>query len=72
METMPPSSLLTTRQAATYLNLSPRALEAWRLKGRGPRHVRISARAVRYRPADLEEWISDRLRDSTCDPKAGG
>lgn len=64
--------LLTTRQAASYLNFSPRALESWRLKGGGPRHVRISARAIRYRRADLDDWITDRLRDSTSDHAGRG
>lgn len=60
--------LLTEREAAAVLRLTPRALQAWRLQGRGPQFVRISARAVRYRPEDVEGWIDAQLRSSTSDP----
>lgn len=60
--------LLTEIEAADYLQLTPRALQAWRYKGRGPRYVKISARAVRYRLEDLNGWIESRLRSSTSDP----
>lgn len=60
--------LLTENQAADYLQLTPRALQAWRYKGFGPRFVKISARAVRYRQEDLECWVESRLRLSTSDP----
>lgn len=60
--------LLTETDAAELLQLTPRALQAWRYQGRGPRFVKISARAVRYRREDLEQWIRHRLRSSTSDP----
>ena len=64
------SRLLTTEQAASVLALSPRALEAWRLQGRGPRYVKLS-RAVRYRPEDLASWIESGLRQSTSERGSG-
>lgn len=60
--------LLTEAEAAAYLSLTKRALQAWRYQGRGPHFVKISARAVRYRLEDLQEWVGDRLRRSTSDP----
>lgn len=60
--------LLRENEAAELLALTPRALQAWRLQGRGPQFVKISARAVRYRPEDLEQWIDAQLRSSTSDP----
>ena len=60
--------LLTETEAAEYLSLTNRALQAWRCQGRGPRFVKISARAIRYRLSDLEAWVEDRLRRSTSDP----
>lgn len=51
--------LLTTAEAATYLSLSPRTLEAWRSQLVGPPHIKISGRAVRYRPEDLEQWVDE-------------
>jgi len=62
------SPLLTEVDAAEYLSLTRRALQAWRYQGRGPKYVKISARAVRYRPEDLESWVETRLRSSTSDP----
>ncbi len=63
----PTPPLLTEGEAATYLRFTRRALQAWRCQGRGPRYVKISARAVRYRLEDLEQWIAERLRSSTWD-----
>lgn len=63
-----PTTLLTEQDAASYLQLTCRALQAWRYQGRGPQFVKISARAVRYRLEDLETWVETRLRSSTSDP----
>ena len=60
-----PSALLTTKQAAAFLNFTPRALESWRIHGGGPHFVRVSARAVRYRRRDLEDWIATKVIAST-------
>ena len=59
--------LLTTRDAARVLGMRPSALESWRWKGEGPPHVRLTARAIRYRREDLERFIAERLRRSTSD-----
>ncbi len=59
--------LLRQEDAARILDLTPRALEAWRHKGGGPRYIRISARCVRYRRADLQAWIAERERHSTSE-----
>lgn len=59
--------LVDERQAAEMLSLTPRTMQEWRASGRGPPHVRISSRCVRYRVRDLEAWIEGRLRASTAD-----
>ncbi|BEQ14192.1 helix-turn-helix transcriptional regulator [Desulfoferula mesophila] len=64
-------SLLTTKQAAAYLSLSHRTLEGLRLRGNGPRHAKLGG-SVRYRIADLEAWIVERLRTSTSDTGQAG
>jgi len=56
--------LLTQRQAAILLCLSERTLERLRVSGGGPKFVK-AGRAVRYREADLEAWIADRVVTST-------
>jgi DNA-binding transcriptional MerR regulator len=49
------SPFLTTEQAAFYLGLSPRKLQALRASGLGPRFRRHS-RYVRYHIDDLDAW----------------
>ncbi len=48
--------LLTIREAAEILNVSPRTLERWSLEGRLPR-VEIGPRTIRYRADDLAALI---------------
>ncbi|MFP3942185.1 MAG: helix-turn-helix transcriptional regulator [Thermoanaerobaculia bacterium] len=54
--------LLTTVEAAEALGgLSRRTLEGWRRKRIGPPYVRLGhgpTARVRYRPSDLEAWVS--------------
>ena len=71
MQSRDPDELLRPREAARLLAFSPRALEAWRTRGGGPRFVRVSARAVRYRRGDLVDWARERLRCSTSDRGVG-
>lgn len=52
------SELLRPREAAERLRLSPRTLDRWRISGDGPPFVRLGRRAVAYRVADLEQWIT--------------
>ena len=51
-----PDGLLTEVQAADYLKLSVRTLQAWRVRSVGPAFVR-AGRAIRYRRYDLLLWI---------------
>lgn len=63
-EALEEKSVLTTRQAARYVELSPKTLETMRTRGGGPPYVKIGRRVV-YRRADLDAWLSDRVRHST-------
>jgi hypothetical protein len=58
---------LNEARAAELLSLNPRTLQQWRLKGEGPRFVRISTRCVRYRYRDLMAWADRLLRSSTSE-----
>jgi hypothetical protein len=58
-------ALLDEVQAAQFLNVSPRTLQAWRQRGGGPQFVRISSRCLRYRRRDLLTWSAERLARST-------
>jgi predicted DNA-binding transcriptional regulator AlpA len=59
--------LLDEHGAAALLGYSIRALQNWRLRGGGPRFVKVSGRSVRYRRRDLNDWVEQRLRSSTAD-----
>ena len=63
-----PDALLFTTEAAFLLGLSPRTLEALRLRGGGPIFIALTPKAVRYHREDLENWIAGRRRMSTSDP----
>lgn len=49
------SPFLSTEQAAFYLGLSPRKMQAMRSDGSGPRFRRHS-RYIRYHIDDLDSW----------------
>jgi hypothetical protein len=61
------ASVLDTRAAADFLGVSPRTLEGFRVRGGGPRFVKVGG-AVRYRLASLEEFLQHQERTSTSDP----
>ena len=55
--------VLTPREAAKYLGISESALRLWRGQGHGPRHFRAGAKLIRYRRADVDQWIESRLNE---------
>lgn len=65
-----PRRLLDVREAALRLGLSKSTLDKMRCLGRGPRFIRATDRAIRYDPADLEAFASDRRRQSTSQDAA--
>lgn len=65
-----PNALLFPLEAAYLLGVDKRTLDGWRQRGGGPPFVRISARAIRYRRADLLAWIEARVVSSTLEPTA--
>ena len=64
----PQETLLTTAEAASVLKLSARTLEDMRWKGGGPKYLRLSRNAVRYRHGSLLEWAEAKARLSTSYP----
>jgi hypothetical protein len=57
--------LLNEEEAANFLRYSMRALQNWRVRGGGPRFVKVSSRSIRYRRRDLIAWTETLLRSST-------
>lgn len=45
---------------ARRLGVSARTLARWRTTGDGPPFVRMGARRIGYRPADIEAWAAAR------------
>ncbi len=65
------SPVLKQSEAAAILGVSPRTLEAWRHRGGGPLFIKISARCIRYRLADLLEWQRQHEQINTITPIGG-
>ena len=60
-----PLAMLTTKQAAARYGLSPETFINWRKKRKGPPFVRLG-QTVRYRPVDLEAWLTEHTVDPTA------
>lgn len=58
--------MLTTKQAAAYINLRPATLEAWRCRGGGPVFIKLG-KACRYRMSSLEEFLRNHSHTSTSE-----
>ncbi len=59
--------LITEQEAAKFLGYTVRALQNWRVRGGGPKFVRVSSRSIRYRRRDLNTWIEERLCSNTSE-----
>lgn len=59
--------LVNEIEAARYLGLSPRTMQAWRVRGDGPPYAKLGA-AVRYDLDVLAAWVASGVRHSTADP----
>jgi DNA-binding transcriptional MerR regulator len=55
--------LLTSGQAARYLNVALRTLQDWQRKGIGPRSIKFPSGARRYRKPDLDRFIAEHEED---------
>ena len=62
--------LIDEKAAARFLKVSVRTVQGWRIKGIGPRFVRLSARAIRYTRRGLIAHSESKLVTSTSDPGA--
>lgn len=59
--------ILTGRGAAEFLKLSWKTLARFRSQGGGPKYLRLSRTSIRYRMADLLEWLTSREMLNTSD-----
>ena len=69
------TALLRSEAAAVILGLQPQTLRAWRLRGVGPRYVRVGHGArgrVFYRHEDIAAWLANRTFGSTAEEAVAG
>jgi len=59
--------MINEKEAAHFAGYTIRALQNWRVRGGGPKFVKVSERSVRYRRRDLIEWAEGLLISSTSD-----
>lgn len=60
-----PNELLLAAEVAPWLHQSVQALAQMRYRGTGPRYIKVSARKVLYRKADVDAWIESRSTTQT-------
>ena len=61
---------LPPKEAADFLKVTPRYLEAKRHHGGGPKYIRLAKNRVRYRLKELIEFQEERLREHTAQEAA--
>lgn len=57
--------LMSEREAAAFLGLSPRTLQAYRVDGGGPVYRRVGVRKLGYMRSDLLAYLNSRQWSST-------
>lgn len=60
------AEIFDTDAAAAYIGLARNTLEKMRVFGTGPQYAKLG-RAVRYRRADLDQYVTERLVASTSE-----
>ena len=58
-------SMITETEAARFLGYTVRALQNWRVRGGGPKFVKVSSRSIRYRRRELIDWAESLMVAST-------
>ena len=61
----PDDDLLSTREVADWLGMSILWMEVGRMRGYGPRFVRVGPRRIRYCRADVVTWLRERTYSRT-------
>ncbi|WP_163372896.1 helix-turn-helix transcriptional regulator [Endozoicomonas acroporae] len=56
--------LLNTAQVCELLGKAPQTLQNWRSIGTGPKFIKVG-RDVRYREADIIEWLESNVYTET-------
>lgn len=59
--------MIDEQEAGEFIGYTIRALQNWRVRGGGPKFIKVSARSIRYRRRDLIEWAEGLLVASTSE-----
>jgi predicted DNA-binding transcriptional regulator AlpA len=59
--------LLRPPEAGAYIGLSVSTLAKQRLRGDGPKFIRLSPRAIGYLQSDLDAWCTEKRYSSTSE-----
>lgn len=61
--------LVDEKYLADYLGITERALQAWRYRGKGPKYIKISARMLRYRIKDINDFLEKKAKQTKLKEK---
>ena len=50
-------TLLTTKEVADFVGLSPYTIARYRVKGTGPKYFYLGKKTIRYKKDDVEAWL---------------
>ena len=53
-----PDEKLSPEELSAFLGTNPAVLNTWRVKGRGPAHIKRDGWFVEYLVADVEKWLN--------------
>ena len=60
------AELINEVHAGAILNVSPRTLQDWRVRGCGPKFRKLG-RSVRYRLEDVQAFVNENVHQSTSE-----
>jgi len=63
--------MIDETKAAGFVGYTIRALQNWRVRGGGPKFIKVSGRSIRYRRRDLIEWAESKLCANTSQDVGG-
>jgi len=62
------TTVLRTAEAGRRVGLSASTMAKLRMRGDGPKYIKVGRRIVVYDVADLDSWLAGRRRGSTSEP----
>lgn len=53
--------VMDEEDAAHFIGVSQKTLQTWRSRRMGPPYIRMARKCIRYRRADLQEFVDSRV-----------